>query len=354
MPTNLLPMRTTLAAAILIGVSTVAGAANPQPAAFGPVGRNLLFSPYKYVPRNFDAHTNTLQVAVTGKPVPLAGRGGLIADHLPNFAAITLAFANGECGHEDWGVPTAAITKVAIPALSKDLTDYVISTGGQGQKFTCASPTAFVEFVRRYQTPFLQGIDFDIEYTQTPAEIKALVADAAHAEKLFPDLRFSFTIATWAGSDGKRSGINPLGVTVVKAIKASALSHYTINLMVMDYGKTDASVCVIRRGRCDMGASAIQAAENLQHTWHISASKIELTPIAGVNDNPDEVFTLKDMDTMVKYAVEHNLAGIHFWSLDRDTPCPATHGKQTEAPVCNGTGDPPLAYTRRALHDLGR
>lgn len=354
MPTNLLPMRVALGTALLMVAGTVARIANAQPAAFGPTGHDLLFSPYKYVPRNFDAASNTLQVAVTGKPIPLAGHGGLIADHVPNFGAITLAFATGDCGSEDWGVPTTAITKVAIPALSKDFVDYVISTGGQGKKFTCASPKAFAEFVRRYQSPFLQGIDFDIEYTQTPAEIKALVADAVHAEKLFPDLRFSFTIATWAGSDGKRAGLNQLGATVVKAIKASTLSHYTINLMTMDYGKTSPGVCVVVHGACDMGASAIQAAENLQHTWHIPASKIELTPIAGVNDTPDEVFTLKDMDTMVKYAVAHDLAGVHFWSLDRDTPCPVTHTPKAEAPVCNGTGDPPLAYTRRALQDLGR
>lgn len=354
MATNPLRMRAAFGAALLMGASAVAGFASAKPPPFGPVGRNLLFSPYKYVPRNFDAHSNMLRVAVTGKPIPLAGRGGLIADNVPNFAAITLAFATGDCGSEDWGVPTAAITKVAIPALSRDLVDYVISTGGEGKTFTCASPKSFVAFVRRYQSPFLQGIDFDIESTQTPAEIKALVADAAYAEKLFPDLRFSFTLATWAGADGKRAGLNTLGATVVRAIKASTLRHYTINLMVMDYGKTSPAVCVVANGTCDMGASAIQAAENLQRTWHIPASKIELTPIAGVNDNADAVFTLKDMDTLVKYAVEHDLAGIHFWSLDRDTPCPASPAPKAEAQVCNGTGDPPLAYTRRALRDLGR
>ncbi|HET7561962.1 MAG TPA: hypothetical protein VFJ87_06240 [Rhodanobacteraceae bacterium] len=354
MPINLLPMRAALAATLLIGAGTAARSAHATPPSFGPTGRDLLFSPYKYVPRNFDAATNTLQVAATGKPIPLAGRGSLVEDHVPNLVTVTLAFATGDCGNEDWGVPTAAITKVAIPALSKDFVDYVISTGGQGKKFTCASPKAFADFVRRYQSPFLQGIDFDIESTQTPAEIKALVADAAHAEKLFPDVRFSFTIATWAGSDASHAGLNPLGATVVKAIKASTLRHYTINLMVMDYGKTSPAVCVVAHGACDMGASAIQAAENLQHTWHIPANKIELTPIAGVNDNPDEVFTLKDLDTMMKYAVAHNLAGIHFWSLDRDTPCPAAHGKTADPPICNGTDDPPLAFTRRALQNLGR
>lgn len=355
MSTNFLPMPTALAAALLMGVSTVAGAANPQPAPFGPTGHDLLFSPYKYVPRDFDAATHTVRVAATGKAIPLAGHGGLLAGHLPNLGAITLAFATGECGSEDWGgVPTTAVTKGIIPMLAGASVDYIISTGGEGKVFTCATPKAFEAFVQRYDSRHLRGIDFDIEYQQTPAEIRALVDDAAHAEKLFPDLRFSFTLATWAGSDGKRAGLNALGTTVMEAIKASTLQHYTINLMVMDYGKTDTSVCVVRHGRCDMGASAIQAAENLQHTWHIPASKIELTPIAGVNDNPDEIFTLKDLDVMVKYAVDQGLAGVHFWSLDRDRPClPKAQGVPSPQ-VCNGTGDPPLAYTRRALRDLRR
>lgn len=336
----------------LAATGTTAMARTPTEAATGSA---LLFSPYKYVPRFLDATTHAMQTAVTGATTPLLGKEGVLPSHLPALRAITLAFATGECGSETWhGVPATAVIDVAIPALQRAGVDYVISTGGEGARFTCATPEAFERFIRRYWSPRMLGVDFDIENNQTLGEIRALVADAARAQHVFPNLRFSFTLATWAGSDGKHAGLNPLGDSVLQAIKASRLSHYTIDLMVMDYGKTDPAVCVVVHGACDMGASAIQAAGNLQYRWGTPASKIELTPIIGVNDNADEIFSLEDMDTMVQYAVDHGLAGIHFWSLDRDTPCPDRPGKANQEPICNGTGDPPLAFTRRALHDLGR
>jgi chitinase len=102
-----------------------------------------------------------------------------------------------------------------------------------------------------------------------------------------------------------------------------------------------------------MGQSAIQAVQNLQHTYGIPASQIELTPMVGVNDVSSEVFSLTDVDTLTAYAVSNKLAGIHFWSLDRDTPCSSNSGYAS--PTCNSvSGSTALQYTNRFLHDLGR
>ena len=70
-----------------------------------------------------------------------------------------------------------------------------------------------------------------------------------------------------------------------------------------------------------MGQSAIQAVKNLEHTYGIPASKIAVTPMIGLNDNTSETFTAADVDTLTAYAASNGLAGLHFWSLDRDTPC---------------------------------
>jgi hypothetical protein len=100
-----------------------------------------------------------------------------------------------------------------------------------------------------------------------------------------------------------------------------------------------------------MAQSAIQAAKNLQHTYGIPLSKIELTPMIGMNDNTSEVFTVANTDTVVNYAVSNGLAGLHFWSLDRDTPCSSSWA----SPTCNSVpSTTPLQYTRRFLSDLGR
>jgi hypothetical protein len=54
---------------------------------------------------------------------------------------------------------------------------------------------------------------------------------------------------------------------------------------------------------------------------------------------------------MVSWAISNGLAGVHFWSLDRDTPC----SQSTASPTCNSVpSTTALQYTKRFLSDLGR
>jgi GH18 family chitinase len=71
----------------------------------------------------------------------------------------------------------------------------------------------------------------------------------------------------------------------------------------------------------------------------------------GVNDASSENFSVANADAITTYAVANGLAGIHFWSLDRDTPCNQT----TASPTCNSVpSSTPLQFTKRFLSDLGR
>ncbi len=313
----------------------------------------LLFSPYKDVTINLDWNTDTMRTAVTGTPIPLVGSGSLVATALPNLGAITLAFASGECGSESWGgIPADSFASANIQPLANAGIDYVVSTGGQAGTFTCSSPAGMAQFLARYMSPHLVGVDFDIEGGQSQAQINNLVSNAAYAETLYPNLRFSFTLATLAASDGSYGGVNGLGDMVVRAVKAANLPNYTINLMVMDFGSASPGVCVVANGQCDMGQSAIQAALNLEHTYGIAASHIELTPMIGLNDNTSETFSMANVDTVTSYAASQGMAGVHFWSLDRDTPCASNTGYAS--PICNSvSGTTPLQYTKRFLQDLG-
>jgi len=324
------------------------GPANPP-----GTGSKLLFSPYKDVTINLNWNTNVMQTAAaTGSSIPVVGSGSLYSNYVTDLSAITLAFATGECGSENWGgVPGATFASANITALSSAGLPYVVSTGGQAGTFTCGSTANFATFLSRYMSPQMVGVDFDIEGGQSAADINNLVAAAVYGQSLYPNLRFSFTLATLGASDGSYGGVNSLGDTVVKAVKASSLTNYTINLMTMDYGSASASVCVVSGGSCDMGQTAIQAAVNLEHTYGISPNKIELTPMIGVNDVSSENFSVANADTITSYAVSNGLAGIHFWSLDRDTPC----SQSTASPTCNSVStSTPLQYTKRFLSDLGR
>jgi hypothetical protein len=313
----------------------------------------LLFSPYKDVTINMNWNTDQMQSAVEGSDLPVVGSGSLVSNYIPKLPAITLAFATGACGSENWGgVPGASLASENVPQLQAAGLNYVVSTGGEAGTFTCDSTAGMDAFIARYASPNLVGIDFDIEGGQTQSEIQDLVSAAAGAQSQYPNLQFSFTLATLGASDGSYGGVNSLGNEVIDAVLGSSMKNYVINLMTMDYGSPSSSVCVVVSGSCEMAQSAIQAVQNLEHTYPIPASKIAVTPMIGLNNTTTETFTAADVDTLTAYAAGNGLAGLHIWSLDRDTPCATT--TTYASPTCNSiSGTTPLEYTDRFLSDLG-
>ena len=311
----------------------------------------LLFSPYKDVTINMNWNTYQMQSAVEGSDLPVVGSGSVVSTYVPKLPAITLAFATGACGSETWGGASGASWAAEnIPQLNSAGLNYVVSTGGEAGTFTCASTAGMDSFIATYASPHLVGIDFDIEGGQSESDIQNLVAAAAGAQAEYPNIQFSFTLATLGASDGSYGGVNSLGNEVVEAVLGSSLKNYVINLMTMDFGSASSSVCVVVNGSCEMGQSAIQAVKNLEHTYGVPASKIAVTPMIGLNDNTSETFTAADVDTLTSYATGNGLAGLHFWSFDRDTPCSDDYA----SPTCNSiSSTTPLEYTNRFLSDLG-
>ena len=97
-----------------------------------------------------------------------------------------------------------------------------------------------------------------------------------------------------------------------------------------------------------MGQSALQAAYNLHDHWGVAWSNIELTPMIGGNDVQDEHFTLGDTDEVSAFASARQLAGVHYWSYDRDVDC----AKGAASPTCNSLGGVgPHGFMRRFLAD---
>ena len=299
-------------------------------------------------------NTYQVQSAVEGSAIPVVGSGSLVSNYVPKLPAITLAFATGSCGSENWGgAPAANWAAENIPQLQAAGLNYVVSTGGEAGTFTCTSASGMESFIARYASPHMVGVDFDIEGGQSQSDIQNLVNSAAGAQSQYPNLQFSFTLATLGASDGSFGGVNSLGNQVVEAVLGSSLKNYVINLMTMDFGSASSSVCVVVSGSCEMAQSAIQAVKNLEHTYGIAASKIAVTPMIGLNDNTSETFTPADVDTLTSYAAGNGLAGLHLWSLDRDTPCATT--TTYASPTCNSdSGTTPLEFTDRFLSDLGK
>ncbi|CAN7508253.1 glycosyl hydrolase [Pseudoduganella sp. LjRoot289] len=304
----------------------------------------VVYSPYKHLAMHNDPASNVITVAPDGKRVPYLAH---------SKQTLTWAFASGECGDENWGgQPAQAVADANVAAFAAAGVGYIISTGGQGKEFSCGSDEGMERFIKRYESAQLIGIDFDIEAGQTKEQTDALVQRIAAAQARRPQLRFSFTVATHAASDGSGHSLNGMAETVLAAVRRSGLAGYTLNIMVMDYGPAAKNVCVVGKGRCDMGASALQAARNVHEKYQVPYEQIELTAMIGVNDVVENVFTMADMNTMTRGARQLKLAGLHFWSTDRDTPC-RTEVKGADA-TCSGMPGVPAGAYGRALAKAAR
>lgn len=313
--------------------------APPAPAAF-------VHGPYKDVTIAFDPQTRLLSTEVLGRRQP-------VTEVLAPGATLSWGFANGECGAETLGgLDAAQVAAANVPAFVRAGIGYIVSTGGEAGVFTCASDAGMEAFIARYASPRLVGIDFDIEGKQTPEMIDALVQRAVAAQARHPQLRFSFTLATLAASDGSRGGLNATGQAVLRAIRARGLARYTINLMTMDYGPALPANCVVAQGVCDMGRSAIQAAENLNAVHGVAFAQIALTPMIGVNDVAQNDTVPAHMRVIADYARKQGLAGVHYWSLDRDRPC--ARPPAGASPRCSGMPEVPALGFAAALAPPGR
>lgn len=322
---------------------------NPPVTTALPAG--FIFSPYKDVGISLNWNTNVISSAVSGTMTELA----------PTLAAkgakaVTLAFATGECGAENWaGLAGETLASVNVSRLVSAGIDYVVSTGGAAGSFTCGSDAGFATFLDRWDSPRLRGVDFDIEAGQSTKVLADLAQRIKAAHTTHPSLRFSLTLATLAANAGSSTAmslggsapnsLNATGAAAIAAVRqalgvadteAAWPSYVTVNLMTMDYGSTNASNCVVASGKCDMGQSAIQAAHNLHDSLHIPYSAIELTPMLGMNDATDEHFRLEDVDTIVQFASDSGLAGIHYWSFDRDRDCADQYASSTCSSMGNG------------------
>ncbi len=318
------------------------------------VHASALFAPYQHVAEHVTADNLKIQTSVYGQPQALIRNGRSV---LPaSISSAIWGFASGECGQEVWGGHNAdQFAQANVADFNQAGLAYLISTGGQAAMFTCASDEGMRQFVERYQSPMLKGIDFDIEGQQSDQQIEDLVLRARYLQQNFPHLRLSFTLATHAGSDARRASLNRTGELVVRLLKQHQVNSAIINLMVMDYGKASRQVCVVKSlgpaktKRCDMGKSALQAVQNVASKYDLSYSRLAVTAMIGVNDVLENVFSLRDAQQMLDDARNYGYAGVHYWSLDRDRSCTQARLRQA-SPICHGLPRlPALSFAQTIL-----
>ena len=309
------------------------------------IDNKLIFSPYKDTSINMDWNTYVISTKIS-KDGETPAPHSFLESLLPENENVTLAFATGECGQESWGgVPAQTLIDSNLSKFVQNNTNYIISTGGAAGAFTCSSPEKFKAFFEKYNTERLIGIDFDIEGGYTQSQVTDLIKNAAVVQNEV-HIPISLTLATLGTSDPV-DPLNVYGHWAIEAAKESGLT-FTVNLMVMDYGSANCQKDA--NGICDMGASAVNAANAVSREYAIPLSRIELTPMIGVNDQTDEITGIDDIKTMVQFAKTNHLAGLHYWAFDRDISCPGS--TVVASPTCHGQNELPLAYDQAFLNAL--
>lgn len=321
-----------------------------------PPAGGLLFSPFKDLSINMDWITYEIGTQVgcanctwNSKPI--------LNSIPPAMSSLTWAFVSGECGSktENWSGISPAQVATNIPLWVAAGKRYIISTGGENAVFTCGSDAGFLRFIANYHSDNMLGVDFDVEGPQNQTVLDNLVQRIKYARTVYPAMRFSFTVATLGGSEaGDMLGTK--GKEVMATIVAAGLSwdNLYINMMAMDYGMASAFICEVgSSGLCNMGQSAINAAERLHSTWGVPYTNIGLTPMIGGNDQATNIFSIKDAATLTAYARRTGLGFIGYWSFDRDTDC--LPNKQGANALCNSYGTAgTLGFAQAFLKGLGQ
>jgi hypothetical protein len=117
-------------------------------------------------------------------------------------------------------------------------------------------------------------------------------------------------------------------------------------VMAMDYGDGVAADPGGRMGTYAIDAATAadaQVASVLGISDHAAWSKIAVTPMIGVNDITDEIFTVANAQQLIAFAASKHLAWLSMWSAGRDHQCPG--GAQSSmTPTCSSITQTPNAF----------
>ncbi|HEY5835819.1 RICIN domain-containing protein [Streptomyces sp.] len=314
----------TLAAGVLLASGTPAhAAANPGP--------------------GFPAQYAAPYTEVWNSPTAMAN-----AKNATGLKYFTLAFVidGGTCNATFNGTTpvTDAGWTSAINSLRAGGGDVIASFGGAAGTevgISCGTVAALKTQYRKVIDGLnLTRVDFDIEggslnnttandrRNQALAELQQEYAAAGRRL----DVQYTLPV--------NPTGLEANSISLLNNAKSRGLNVNLVNIMTMDYGPS-----------MDMGQAAISAAQAL-HTqlgqiWTTKTSA-QLwamegnTPMIGVNDTTNEVFSTSDAQELETFAKNNGIQELAFWALGRDKAC-ATPG--TLSDTCSGTPQSPYQFS---------
>jgi hypothetical protein len=262
--------------------------------------------------------------------------------------AFVVAGGSGGCTPEWGGVTAVGSDPVAaqIGALRAIGGDVRISFGGEAGSELALTCTSVSQLEAAYQQVIsaygVNKIDFDIEGAALASTAANTRRDQAIAALQAQDkgLQVSFTLPVLP------SGLTSDGVAVLSGAAAAGVRLAAVNVMAMDYGDGAAPNPAGQMGSYAIDAATAtdaQVASTLGISDDAAWSKIAVTPMIGVNDTSDEIFTVANAQQLAAFAASKHLAWLSMWSAARDTECPGGAASFAQ-PTCSSIAAAPDAF----------
>ncbi|HJP80082.1 MAG TPA: cellulose binding domain-containing protein [Pseudonocardiaceae bacterium] len=200
------------------------------------------------------------------------------------------------------------------------------SFGGEAGTELAQACTDVTSLTAAYQSVIneynLTQIDFDIEgaavadHASIDRRSAAMAALQSAAKAAGTSLAITLTLPVLP------SGLDANGQYVVQSAVSHNVDVSTVNVMAMDYGDSEAP-----NPAGKMGTYAIDAAQSTEQQlagWYPGKTAAQLwnmvgvTPMLGVNDQSDEVFSQSDETQLINFAQTQHLGELGFWDVTRD------------------------------------
>ena len=241
--------------------------------------------------------------------------GPTVAGGVKQFnLAFVVAGGSGGCTPEWGGVTAIGNDPVAaqIGALRAIGGDVRISFGGEAGSELAATCTSAAQLQAAYQQVIsaydVNKVDFDIEgaaVADTAANARRDQALAA-LQVADPGLQVSFTLPVTP------AGLTSDGVAIVTGAAAAGVRISAVNVMAMDYGDGVAPNPAGQMGTYAIDAATAagaQVATALGISDDAAWAKIAVTPMIGVNDTSDEIFTVANAQQLEAFAAASTWRG---------------------------------------------
>jgi hypothetical protein len=262
--------------------------------------------------------------------------------------AFVVAGGTGGCTPEWGGVTAIGDDPVAsqIAALRAIGGDVRISFGGEDGSELAQTCTSLSQLEAAYRDVIfsydVNKIDFDIEGATVGDTVANALRDQALAalQAEDPGLQVSFTLPVLP------SGLPADEDAVLTGAVQAGVDISAVNVMAMDYGDGAAPDPAGQMGTFAIDAATAtdaQVASALGISDAAAWPKVAVTPMIGVNDTSDEIFTVANAQQLAAFAASKHLAWLSMWSAGRDQEC-AGGATSFAEPTCSSIVQTPDAF----------